>query len=214
MERVQLETLRKNKLAALILLLAIGHVHWIKFEFPALVYPLDYVGRIVIIALCYYVYQFCIGQFLGWRRLLTWRNTWLTGFAAAVILISFPIIDIVIHLIDSSGIWRWRSFPRIDDPYLKAFDLTIGLALVALSEELVYRKLMVDVLARWQFRPASIYIISSLLFAALHVYQSAGSTTGAFVAGLILMYVYQKSSTLWVPIAAHYVANLYFFGIG
>ena len=43
-------------MAALILVLAIGHVHWIKFEFPALVYPLDYVGRIIIIALCYYVY--------------------------------------------------------------------------------------------------------------------------------------------------------------
>ena len=117
-------------------------------------------------------------------------------------------------MIDSSGLWRWHSFPRIDDPYLKAFDLTIGLLLVALSEELVYRKLMLDVLAKWQFRLASIYIVSSLLFAALHVYQSAGTTAGAFAAGLILMYVYRKSGTLWVPIAAHYVANLYFFGIG
>ena len=209
-----LNTLRNNKKTALIVLLIISHAGWIKFEILEFIYPIDYLYRTLMILLCWYVYQFRKNDFIGWWQLFRLRNFYLIGLAASLILISSSIVHVIIYTNVPVGIWQWHYFPKIHDPGLKAFDLTIGLVLVALAEEIIYRKLMLEVLTLFDFQPVSIYLTSSLLFALLHINQSADTTATAFAAGIIFMYSYRASGTLWVPIVVHYLVNLYIFGIG
>lgn len=205
---------RENKLAALIVAVLIGHLFWIKFHFPGTNVVIDGVERIIIIAFCIYVFQIKKYEFAGWRILLTWQKFYFTALATIFILTSAPIIEILFIIIDPISSWRWHYFPAMEYLPLKIYDLTVGLILVAIAEELVYRKFFQDVLEGFKFSSILIYLISSSTFALLHIYQSAQATFGAFVAGLMLMYVYKKTGTLWVPIVAHYLVNLYLYGIG
>ncbi len=209
-----MEILRENKLFALIVLVLIGHLFWIKFEFSNLIVFLDNLERIVILALIWYIYKFETTQLKIWKFYFTWRNFFLIVLASSAVLLFAPINEILFLVLDPISSWRWHHFPPISNPFLKFYDLTIGLLLVAIAEELVYRKLFLDVMQQYKLGPLKIYLYSSVIFAILHLYQSVQLTFGAFVAGLMLMYVYKKTGTLWVPIVAHYLVNLYFFGVG
>lgn len=187
---------------------------WIKFEFLELVYVIDILGRIILIGITAYIFQFKIYQFIGWSKLITISNLWFVLLAAGSILLFAPFNDLFFGLLDPNNVFQWHFFPPINDVKLKVFDLTAGLILVAVAEELIYRKLFLVVLLQYRFGNALIYLISSTVFALLHLNQSVQTAIGAFIAGLVLMYVYKKSGTLWVPIVSHYLVNLYFFGIG
>ena len=208
-----MEILRENKLYALILLVLIGHMFWLKFQFQEIIYIIDYLGRILLIGIACYVFQFKIEQFIDRTKLVTISKFWLVLLSTGLILIFAPFNELFFGLFDPYNNLKWNYFPLTKNLYLKIFDLTVGLILVAVAEGLIFRKLFLEVLTKQRFSNISVYLISSSLFALLHLYQSVQITIGAFIAGLVLMYVYKKSGTLWVPIVSHYLVNLYFFGI-
>lgn len=208
------EYFRNNKPASLVLLIIIGHVSWIKFESPEFLYFFDYVERTVIISICFCIFQFKINDLTNWRQLLSWKNIFIASLAATLILVCSTAIDLTLYFIDDDQIWRWHYFMPIKNPYLKVFDLTIGIALVAIAEELVYRKQFLQVLRDKNTETFGVYFYPAFMFGLLHINQSAFNTILAFFAGLVLMYCYRKSGTLWVPIVIHYVVDVYLFGIG
>ena len=102
------------------------------------------------------------------------------------------MIEIATGILMINYYWGYFYFPSLPLGLLKVVDLTFGLALVALSEELVYRRLMHDVIESYTTKAFIIYFASSLIFAILHVPQDLERASVAFFAGFVLMHVYKS----------------------
>ena len=60
-----------------------------------------------------------------------------------------------------------QVFPRVDQTWLVVFDLTVGLALTAVAEESVFRRLYLDTFGA-RLSPLPLYVLSAAVFAAVH----------------------------------------------
>lgn len=135
---------------------------------------------------------------------------WLTGAMTAAVTLALIALFF--------GIDRWeldagtvlQSFFPLERAWLIVFDLTAGLALTAVAEELVFRRLFLDAFAtRWSV--SSLYVVSSVAFAAIHWSNGVGTIGGAFLAGIALMWLTRRSGTVLPAIIAHYAVNLVLF---
>jgi uncharacterized protein len=73
-----------------------------------------------------------------------------------------------------------------------------------LSEEFLYRGLIMGGLLKWGFLPAA--VISSVLFSAVHL--DIGSLIPFFGIGLVLAWLYWSGGRLWDAIIFHFLFNL------
>ncbi|MEY9125217.1 CPBP family intramembrane glutamic endopeptidase [Bradyrhizobium yuanmingense] len=92
--------------------------------------------------------------------------------------------------------------------WLKAFDLFLGLALVAISEEVIFRRYI-----RLAFRPYlgdGIFAVltTSVLFGAVHWWAGLGNVLSTATVGLFLMLMLRRSGVLWPVALAHYLLDL------
>ncbi len=98
-------------------------------------------------------------------------------------------------------------FPPIDEHNLKIIDLTFGLALVALSEEMVFRDLFHRCCAFLGRSPAFTYLASSIAFGLLHAPQGAALVMAATLSGLALMALYRLTASPWPCVAVHFAVD-------
>ncbi len=56
-----------------------------------------------------------------------------------------------------------------------------------------------------------LYFISAALFAAIHWSSGIGTIGGAFVTGLLLMWLTRRSGSVLPAVSAHYFINLILF---
>ena len=106
---------------------------------------------------------------------------------------------------------RLFIYPDIPDPAVYAFDLSAGLALTAVAEELAFRALMRRVLEKLTTSTVIIVLVSALVFAAIHWSNGLGNLVISFIAGGLLMVLYLRTGSLWPPVVAHYLTNLILF---
>jgi len=119
-------------------------------------------------------------------------------------------------LIDGPGrqllqLWpetRTGLIPPIVSPGLRGFDLSIGLALVAVSEEVVFRGVLLPRLSRWLRSEAAGLFASAVLFGLAHWSTGAGAVLQTGLAGLLLGLCTQRTRSLLPAVLAHYVINL------
>jgi membrane protease YdiL (CAAX protease family) len=104
---------------------------------------------------------------------------------------------------------RLGSYPR-PDGWLLVFDLTIGLALVALHEEIFFRRAMRLALGGLGDGRAMI-LVSGVLFGAYHWWTGVPNMIGAGIFGLVAMQLYCRSGALWPIVVIHYLADLWYF---
>ena len=105
-------------------------------------------------------------------------------------------------------VWRLFEWPTITWPSLRAFDLTAGLLLNAAAEEFAYRRLALAVLP---FGPRGNLIASAVLFGLVHWGNGLGYMMGAMLCGLCWGFAYQRTGSLALVIAAHYVVDFVIF---
>lgn len=86
------------------------------------------------------------------------------------------------------------------------FDLTAGLILVAISEEVVCRGLTISVL-RSRLSTPMLYVVSALVFSAMHWSLSTHTLVDAFVYGLIFVPATLATRTIWPAAIAHFFVN-------
>lgn len=92
--------------------------------------------------------------------------------------------------------------------WLRLFDLTFGLALVALHEELVFRQLARAALEKLLRRPVAVIVASALIFAVYHWWTGIGNMATVFCYGLLAMICYRRAGRLWPVVVAHYHIDL------
>ena len=101
--------------------------------------------------------------------------------------------------------------PNITPPWLHAADYWGGIALVALSEELVFRGAFPGLIARAGGSPWVALLASSAVFGLAHWSLGVGSILQTALVGLLVGLCAAGSRSLWPVIIAHYVVDLVAF---
>lgn len=130
-------------------------------------------------------------------------------------LVLAAVCALAILTVDAIVTQAWEFFPRefilfrypkIEQPALYWIDLTFGLALTAVAEELVFRAIARDFLERCMGGAFAV-VVSAVLFAAIHWSHGIGAMVTALFAGAALMVLYKRTGSLVPCMIAHYAVN-------
>jgi hypothetical protein len=92
--------------------------------------------------------------------------------------------------------------------WLYFVDLTFGLALVAFSEEIIFRRCARYTLQSYLGDGYVLAFITSLLFGAYHWWAGFGNIIEATMIGVLLMLFLQRSEALWPVFIGHYLTDI------
>jgi membrane protease YdiL (CAAX protease family) len=98
--------------------------------------------------------------------------------------------------------------------WLFALDLSVGLALVAYSEEVIFRRCLRKVLADRVGDNAKMVIGAALMFAGFHWWSGAGNIAAALSFGVVAMLAYRRIGALSPVVLAHYLCDVLNFADG
>ncbi|UWU80014.1 CPBP family intramembrane metalloprotease [Bradyrhizobium huanghuaihaiense] len=127
-----------------------------------------------------------------------------------------------IVLLDRLGQWPQRlidaTFPatvigKYPHPtgWLDVFDLVFGLALVAASEEIIFRRLLRNALLPYVGDGVFAILVTSLIFGAHHWWTGIGNILLSATIGILFMVMYRRSGALWPVVLVHYLVDLIAF---
>ena len=87
-------------------------------------------------------------------------------------------------------------------------DLTFGIALVAFSEEVVFRRCARIFFRTYIINDWLLVLFTSILFGAYHWWTGIGNIVEAVLIGVLLMLFYLRSAALWPVVLAHYLTDV------
>ena len=137
--------------------------------------------------------------------------------AIAIMLLINPFIAFIYELNMNFNFPEWmmfydkkaenitKYFLRMDTVGDLAFNLLVLAIVPAIGEELLFRGYLQQTFTKWLGKPHVAIIITAFLFSAIHM-QFQGFLP-RFVLGLVLGYFFYWSSSLWLPIVAHFINN-------
>lgn len=156
-----------------------------------------------------------IGWLLGSGRMLS-AQFGLAWQAPMAFLGTFVLLVLAGTLLDQNayalvarlpGYAALGGMPAITSPTWNWIDLTLGLLLVALLEELVFRGLAHAALSRITDQPVVIVVVSGLAFGLIHWSGGAHAVMVTAVIGMVFMVVYLRTRSLPALVLAHFVVN-------
>lgn len=99
------------------------------------------------------------------------------------------------------------GMPGITSPVWNWIDLILGLLMVAIFEELVFRGYLNAVLRKFTGRPSVIVAISSVAFGLIHWSQGLHAVLVTSFIGVVFMIAYLRTRSLPPIILAHFAIN-------
>jgi len=165
----------------------------------------DYSGRLGALALLALIPAARAIAYMPQKLRTSWWETLLWMIGMVVIFCTF--CQWITHAVNEAiPHTKLGGYPILSG-WFYLFDLTFGLLLVALQEEIVFRRCAFAVFgARWGQGPITI-ILSTLLFTAYHWTTGLGSMTGVFFIGLYAMLFLRRVGALWPLIIAHFATD-------
>jgi uncharacterized protein len=92
--------------------------------------------------------------------------------------------------------------------WLYTVDVIFGLALVAYSEEIVFRRCARHLFQVYLGDGYTLVAVTSLLFGAYHWWTGVGNIVEATLMGVLLILFYRQSAALWPVVLAHYLTDI------
>jgi len=92
--------------------------------------------------------------------------------------------------------------------WLNWVDVVFGLALVAYSEEIVFRRCARHLFQTYLGDSYLLVFITSLLFGAYHWWTGVGNIIEATMMGVLLMLFIRRSAALWTVVLGHYLTDI------
>lgn len=169
----------------------------------------DYGARVVMLAGVALAYRARLVGPTGPRA--SWRKTF-GLFVLALIAERMLSAWLAPVLMAQLGHLRFSTHPTPSERSLYFFDLLVGIWLVAVSEELVFRRLLFALLERvglgraGLFR-AAIVPVSAVVFGLMHLPMGADVAVHATLFGLIVGTLFAATRRLWPCIVAHYIED-------
>jgi hypothetical protein len=99
------------------------------------------------------------------------------------------------------------AYPQ-NSGWLYLVDVVFGLALVAYSEEIVFRRCARHVFQAYVGNGSLLVLVTSLLFGAYHWWTGVGNIVEATMMGALLMVFFLRSEALWPVVLGHYVTDI------
>ena len=151
---------------------------------------------------------------IPWRLAVPSTKELLTALIGTVTLISVNVVGATfIQYLNAHG-WRVTRFPLPTNSALQCFDGTVGMVFVGLSEEVVFRFYLINLLLLRGMSPAMAIIVSTLIFGGIHWSYGAGAVVFATLAGLVLSIIFMSTRNLIAPIIAHAAYDAFYFAGG
>lgn len=178
-----------------------------KFLFPGNVsVVIDWIERVLII-----VGLLSIGERIVWhvpiRRVPFTRSSWVwIGLFSLLLFFVFEFVFVVLW--PYLPHWPNLGYRTITLESIFWLDMTLGLVLVAISEEWVFRQLAHRRGALLGHSPARIDFESSAAFALIHLPGGFTSVGVTFIFGLIAMNLYRRTGAFFLLVLIHYFVNL------
>src|SRR5262249_12297139 len=97
--------------------------------------------------------------------------------------------------------------------WLHVLDIVFGIALVAYSEEVVFRRCAYSLFQKYLSDGLILILVTSTLFGAYHWWTGVGNIAEAVLVGVLLMLFYQRSRALWPVVLAHYLTDVIDFAL-
>jgi uncharacterized protein len=136
------------------------------------------------------------------RKTFWWGTIFLLCFG--ILVVDFLGGKIRVFFPELTFFW----YPIPPTIFFKFFDLSIGLGLVAISEELVFRGFLISFLKKRSLSTLGIVFISSILFGAMHWSNGVYIIFSSFIWGIATSFFVIKYRSLYPAIIAHYIINL------
>jgi membrane protease YdiL (CAAX protease family) len=95
--------------------------------------------------------------------------------------------------------------------WLYLIDLVFGLALVAASEEIIFRQCARHVLQHFLGSRTAVILATSLVFGCYHWWAGLGNILLATLLGILFAIMLRRSGALWPVALAHYLVDLIAF---
>ncbi|MCD4715348.1 MAG: CPBP family intramembrane metalloprotease [Desulfobacterales bacterium] len=131
-------------------------------------------------------------------------------------LVVFLIVALVGTVIDQNGYQLTAKLPgyqplggmpAITSPVWNWVDLTLGLLMVGISEELVFRGFMHTFISRYTKNSCAIVLISSVAFGLIHWSLGLHAVLITSIVGAILMIAFVRTRSLPAIMLAHFTIN-------
>lgn len=114
-------------------------------------------------------------------------------------------------------LWRWlelafgqpriASFPVIPHVFLRRFDLTAGIALISLSEELIFRGFFYSVMREHFQRTWVLIGLSAFVFGVIHWSMGLHAVLATAAWGVLPMIATIRTGSIYPAVAAHFVTD-------
>jgi membrane protease YdiL (CAAX protease family) len=189
----------------------------IYIEFPgySVFVATDYACRIFSLAFLYLLVRNEPISFpIPWRLAVPSTKEVLTALIGTITLISASVVGTTFIQYLNAHSWPVTRFPLPTNSALQYFDGTVGMVFVGLSEEVVFRFYLINLLLLRGMSPAMAIIVSTLIFGGIHWSHGAGTVVFATFAGLVLSIIFMSARNLIAPIIAHAAFDVFYFAGG
>jgi len=102
---------------------------------------------------------------------------------------------------------RLGGMPPITNPLIAQIDLYLGLALVAIVEELIFRGLYCAILARYISSGIVVLMISAVAFGLIHWSLGLSAIVHTAIIGAVFMICIWRTGSVFPTIVAHFFVN-------
>ncbi len=102
-------------------------------------------------------------------------------------------------------------FPKAKGTALKAFDLTFGVGLVAITEELIFRGYFYTVVKKYVKNTAAIVVVSVIVFGMIHWAMGIHAIVTTAIWGILPIVAMIRTGSIIPAIIAHYLTDLVAF---
>ena len=154
------------------------------------------------------------------RKISSAAEFGLTGISLRFGIMWLLLLTVTGLVIDEVG-WRFLeqhlphtqlvSMPKIENSFVNIFDLTFGVALVALSEEIVFRGYFHSAF-RDRLPPWVLVALSAVLFGMIHWSQGLHAVISTALWGILPMLAMARTGSVIPAMIAHYITDLVSLG--
>ena len=99
------------------------------------------------------------------------------------------------------------TYPHLSG-WLYFVDVMFGIALVAYSEEIIFRRCARHVFGAYMSDGYGLVVATSLLFGVYHWWTGIGNIVEATMMGVLLMLFLRRSAALWPVVLSHYLIDI------
>lgn len=175
---------------------------------------IDYGSRIVALWICAEAYRrgHLTKDSLGFRW-FSWGKFLVVSIAMSLIGVGIvKVLRVVLPLLFTD--WQPVEFPDYPSALARWIDLTFGMLLVAVSEEIIFRGWLMNFL-REKFSALAVCLISLLVFAGAHWGSGLHSVIIAFFWGILPTIYFWRKRSIYPLLVAHFTLDfLVYFQIG